>query len=412
MADTSPQPQSILKSPEKLKSLGAILACVTVMGMGLGLTIPLLALLLEGLQVSTTLIGLNTAMPALAGIAVIPFVPAITHRLGVRNLILICLAISIFCLFLFRLYLNIWFWFPVRFAFGAALGVLFVVSEFWVNSLAPEHERGRILGLYTTAMSAGFAVGPVILALVGTGGWAPFLILMGLMAMAAIPVFLGSKMTPVLERSSRVDLPKFLRIAPAAMLAAGVFGALETGVFNFMPIYGVRGGISENAAAICLTAVALGNMLLQYPIGMLADRFDRRLVLFVCAIVGFFGIVTLPALVAAKDLTGGQPLLLYLSLFIWGGTLTGLYTVGLTLLGQRFQGSALISANAAYIVLYEIGALAGPPISGSAMDLWDPHGLVVAMSLICLGYIAVIAYRHGAAFKTALQSREGPSGLT
>lgn len=389
------KPHSILASPEKLRSLGAILACVTVMGMGLGLTIPLLALLLENLGVSTTLIGLNTAMPALAGIVVIPFVPALTHRLGVRNIILICLAISIVCLILLRSYLNIWFWFPVRFLFGASLGVLFVVSEFWVNSLAPEHERGRILGLYTTAMSAGFAVGPVILAVVGTAGWAPFAILIVLMALASIPVLWGAQGAPILEHSSSVNLGKYLRIAPTAMLAAAVFGALETGVFNFMPIYSVRNGISENAAAISLTAVALGNMLLQYPIGMLADRFDRKLILLLCAVVGFFGIASLPWLVNSSGLTGGSPILLYLSLFIWGGTLTGLYTVGLTLLGQRFQGSALISANAAYIVLYEIGALAAPPLSGSAMDLWDPHGLVVAMSAICLGYIGLFMYRNG-----------------
>ncbi len=392
-------PESILASREKLKSLGAILACVAVMGMGLGLTIPLLALLLNDLQVSTSLIGLNTAMPALAGILMVPFVPALTHRLGVRNLILLCLAISVFCLLLFKIYMNIWFWFPVRFIFGAALAILFVVSEFWINSIAPEHERGRILGVYTTVMSAGFATGPIILALVGTEGWPPFLILMALMSAATIPVLLGSRMSPSLEKSSKVDVAMFLRIAPTAMLAAGIYGALETGVFNFMPIYGVRNGLSENAAAICLTAVALGNMILQYPIGMLADRIDRRMVMLLCAAVGFLGIITLPILIGTTEWTAGHPVFLYVSLFIWGGTLTGLYTVGLTLLGQRFTGEMLISANAAYVVLYEIGALAAPPLSGAAMDVWDPHGMVVVMGVICISYVGLILYRHGSTLK-------------
>ena len=136
-------------------------------------------------------------------------------------------------------------------------------------------------------------------------------------------------------------------------------------------------------------------MALQYPVGMLADRIDRRLVLLLCAMVGFVGIATLPPLIATTSWTGGRPILLYLSLFIWGGTLTGMYTVGLTLLGQRFQGSALISANAGFVMLYEIGALGGPPLSGYAMDLWNPHGLVVAMSIVCLSYAALILYRHG-----------------
>lgn len=75
-----------------------------------------------------------------------------------------------------------------------------------------------------------------------------------------------------------------------------------------------------------------------------------------------------------------------------------MYTVGLTLLGQRFQGSALISANAGFVVLYEIGALGGPPLSGYAMDLWNPHGLVIAMGCVCLGYAGLILYRHGPDF--------------
>ena len=377
-----------LTGAERQRSLVAVIACISVVGMGLGVSIPLLALLMERNGVPASLIGLNTAMPALATFVLTPFIPALLRRIPAIPFLLSCIAISAIAMPAYYLFPNVWIWFPIRFVNGIAFTGLFVVSEFWINTLADEKNRGRLIGIYGTVLSCGFASGPVLLFLVGTEGAAPFAVIALLIAMAALPLLLfGRGLAPrVTERPTR-SFASFFIAAPAATLAGLVYGATETNIFNMLPVYGVRIGMTEQTAAFVLSIFAAGNILCQVPIGLWADRTDRRFVLLVCATVGLLGVLAIPFV--AHSIWLFAP-----TLFLFGGVVVGLYTVGLTLLGERFRGADLASANAAFVMMYSIGALIGPPLAGGAMDLWDPHGLIIAMSGLCGLYVAVAGWRY------------------
>jgi MFS family permease len=135
--------------------------------------------------------------------------------------------------------------------------------------------------------------------------------------------------------------------------------------------------------------MSLGSMVFQYPLGMLADRFDRQKMLTVCAGAGLVGAGLTPFLIASAPA-------MYLLLFLWGGFIMGVYTIGLTLVGQRFKGTELVSANAAYVMLYAAGLLTGPPVEGVALDAWNPHGLMLALGLISLIYVIFLILRSRA----------------
>ena len=107
----------------------------------------------------------------------------------------------------------------------------------------------------------------------------------------------------------------------------------------------------------------------------------------VCAAVGMVGALAIPAV-------SGSIWTFAPTLFVFGGVVVGLYTVGLTLLGERFRGADLASANSAFVLMYSVGALAGPPVSGYAMELWDPHGLVIAIGGISGLYLLVAGWRY------------------
>ena len=151
---------------------------------------------------------------------------------------------------------------------------------------------------------------------------------------------------------------------------------------SLMPVFGVRIGLSEATAAQMLTAIAIGNIIFQFPIGWMADRFDVRLVLGMCAFVGVFGSLSLAAL---ADTQAIWPILI-----VWGGTITGLYTVGLTMLGKQYSGIRLAGANAAIVSAYGLGALASPPTLGISMDLHDPYGLAYALAAMCATYLIIL----------------------
>ena len=85
-----------------------------------------------------------------------------------------------------------------------------------------------------------------------------------------------------------------------------------------------------------------------------------------------------------------SPPAMYALLFFWGGIGMGIYTIGLTLIGERFKGAQLASANAAFVMLYSIGLLGGPLAEGVALDAWNPHGLMVVLCCISLSYAAYL----------------------
>jgi MFS family permease len=163
-------------------------------------------------------------------------------------------------------------------------------------------------------------------------------------------------------------------------------GATESGVFSFIAIYGLRIGFDEGQAAMLVSAIALGNVISQIPLGLLADRVDRRRLLFVIALVCSVISALLPVF-------SHTPALLIAALVAWGGVVAGLYTVGLIHLGSRLSGSDLASANAAFVLMYSVGMLAGPTLIGAGMDAWDPHGLTVVAATFTFAYACFAAWR-------------------
>lgn len=372
----------------RIKSLSAIISMIAVVGLTLGLTMPLLAIILENRGVSATMIGLNSAMPALALLVVTPFIPRLLRRLGTFPFLAANLVIAAGSLLALKQFDSLESWFVLRFILGAAEGGLFTVSEAWINAIAPERMRGRVMGLYTAALAGSFALGAILIRFTGIDGWLPFAAGAALTVVAGLPLLAVRTMPPGIEGKPSHGFASYVRLAPVAGAAALVYGAVETGVFALLPPYGLRNGLSAVNAAQLIAVAAAGNVLLQVPIGILADKMSRHLLLLICASAGVFGGVTLPFII-------NVPWLLWPILFIWGGVIVGMYTVGLTMLGERFRGPDLVGANAAFIMLYGAGALAGPPAVGVAMDLWDPHGLAASLAFLCLCFVGAALWWGG-----------------
>jgi MFS family permease len=373
-------------SRDQVATIAAAIICITVVGVGLSLSSPLIALQLASRGVSATMIGFNTAMASLATLVIGPLVPALARALGVRLVVLGALSIGGGALALFAVFDGLLAWFILRFVYGAAVGTLFVLSEFWINAASPPRRRGMIMGIYATALSLGFAAGPAIIVLAGGAE----MILFGVGALffvaASAPILFAGRSAPALEGQTRRTAWGLITLAPAATLAGFVFGAIEQGSFAFLGLYGERVGLTTSGAALLLTLFGLGNVVSQLPLGLLSDRIDRRLLLLSCAAIGLAGALAMPVVAP-------WPAVLMVVVFVTGGVVGGLYTVGLAHLGARFTGSELATANAAFVMLYSLGMLAGAPAIGVAVDAIDPHGFPLAFAALCLAYCALVAWR-------------------
>lgn len=367
-------------------ALAAVISGITGVGMALSLSLPLLSVVLEGRGISPFMVGLNTATAGVAAIAILPFVTGLARRLGTARLMVAGFVIMAVTLMGFYFIEPFWVWFPLRFVFSAAVTTIFALTEFWISSLAPDKRRGLIVGVYTAFLSIGISIGPLILALVGTDGIAPFLIGAVALLAAAIPVACVRGRQPDLPNEGHKNLLRFIALAPLALLASLVFGAVESGGTAILPLYGTAIGLTPENAVILVSAIAMGNVLSQIPIGLLADRMDRRLLLVLSAAVGVVGALLIP-------LASGHFGALLAVLFVTGGVVAGLYTIGLTHLGSRYTGAELASANAAFVMMYAGGMLLGPITLGGALDLFPPHGFAYAIAAIFGLYVAVAVVR-------------------
>jgi len=378
-------PAAAVDPAARWRSIAAAIGCISIVGFALALTIPLLSLMLEARGISDTWIGLNTAVAGLGALVTAAVVPRLVGRFGTVRLLYAAVIAGAVALLLLPPS-PFWAWFPIRFVLTGAITVLFVVSEFWINATAPDGKRGLVMGIYASVLSAGFAAGPAVLAIFGSASPIPLAVATISFVLAAIPVALAGNVVPKVEGRSKLPMISLVFVAPAAILAALVFGAGESTTLAFIALWGQRSGFAEAEAALLLTMAGLGNLLFQVPIGMLADRANRSMVLTLCGAIASVGAGLLP--MASDSVT-----LAFAIIFVWGGVAAGLYTVGLTQLGARFTGAELASANALFVMLYSVGMLIGPAMGGAAMDAWPPDGLPLALALLFGAYTLIAGGR-------------------
>ena len=369
------------------RSIAAAIASISVVGIAIGLGTPLLSVILESRGYSATMIGLNTAVAGIASILAAPLATPLAARLGVAWAMLAMILVGALG-FVGFYFAPFWLWFPLRAILHVALTVLFILSEFWISMSAPPRRRGFVLGIYATVLSLGFALGPYLFAKMGSSGFLPFGVTFVLVMIAALPVALAASESPKIPPTEEpVGFWRFIWLVPTATAAVLVFGAVETGGFALFPIYGDRIGYSEADAALLLSMIGLGNVILQIPLGLVSDRIrDRRWLLLICAVVGLVGILGLPLYATNWHVTA-------IVLFLWGGVVAALYTGGLAHLGTKLTGRELASANAAFVFCYGFGMLVGPQLIGIGMDLFGPPGFGYALALFFGLYILLAAGR-------------------
>lgn len=367
-------------------AIAGVIATVSVFAIAQGLSYPLFTFLMQQQGMSAGMIGLSAAMTPLGLIASAPFVPLMARRLGARRLAVGCAILAALLFLLVGFLQNGFAWFVLRFFIGVVIDALYVLSEVWMLALAPPSRRGRVMGIYTAIIGAGFAAGPLSLVLVGTAGWPPFAIAIAAFLGCALCLQLVSSRLPSMDDgTAHVPLGSFVALAPTLLLAVVVTAAFEQSVLALLPVYGTAYGIPERVMAALLAAMIAGNIALQIPLGLLAERLTPRLVMLACAGLSVVGTALLPAAI--------ETVLVWPMLFVLGAVSYGIYTMSLIELGNRFSGQALIAGNAAFALMWGVGGIAGPPGAGVMMEFLGVQGLPLTLGLMCAVLVAFGIYR-------------------
>ena len=275
---------------DQVRGMIAAIAAISIFAFGFSLIIPLLSLLMEARGFTGLEIGMVNAASAFA-IASGGFVlPMFLRFVSIPTLIIASagLMAGTFCLFLLVPYFYTWM--LLRFFMGFAAAAIFFGSEIWIIASAPENKRGLMIGVYGLFLSLGFLAGPLLLKLVGTEGWTPFLAGAAIALVATIPVIWARKAGPNRDETdeeraeaSPLDVFRFFRSDPAVLWAVALFGCIEFGAMGLIPVWSVRIGMDQQAALTLVALLAAGNVIMQVPMGWLGDKFNRRKLLTLCA---------------------------------------------------------------------------------------------------------------------------------
>ena len=375
------------------KKIILIVAMISMAGITFGITMPLSTLTLKSWGISSTLIGLNSAMPALAAVLTTPFMPKFINYWGQTNVIKFCLVLVATCCICLPLFPDLFSWFILRFLLGAGGTGIWLLSEVWINGFAEDHNRGKIIGAYSALLSLGFIVGVLMFSVIGVESNTAFYLAAGFVLIAAIPVWTMSDL-PTNEMAEDISMWNHMVLSPGLMGSSWMMGFLYAATAYLLPIFALQFDLNYAQSSRTIAWLGSGELAMPLFVGWFADKVDKRKLMIFIALVTIATLSIMPFVFAA-------PLMRLGILFVLGGAIMSFYSLGLTMLGQKFKGSLLASANASFIFFLCLGEIIGPPVIGTAMDLFGTFAFGWSMALFTLIYLVIFI---SAGSRTEMQS--------
>ena len=324
-------PSSAASSAGTWRTLVPVFAACAAIGLQAGVAMPLVPLALEREGADKFTIGVVSAAWAVGMLAFGTRIPALAARLGAARAIVLAVVIGSAITLAYTVTSGPLAWGILSFLHGVVGGIPWVVSEIWMNVVVEEKRRGRVMAIYGTMVALGMALGPLVLQVVGVYGPMPFVACAALALLVAVPLLPYWSSAPRITHERNSGYMAVIAVAPLAMFAGFSGGLGEQVAFSFLPVYAVGAGVPAELGALWLSTFVMGNVVLQWPIGWMADHFDRRAVLAGCTAVSAALMVLLPFVPA-------QSHGVVVVILLWGGISFAIYPVGLALMGQHLRG--------------------------------------------------------------------------
>jgi len=375
------------------KKIILIVSMISMAGVTFGITMPLSTLTLKSWGISSTMIGLNSAMPALSAVLTTPFMPKFINYWGQKNVIRFCLVLVATCCICLPLFPDLFSWFILRFLLGAGGTGIWLLSEVWINGFAEDHNRGKIIGAYSALLSLGFIVGVLMFSVIGVESNTAFYLAAGFVLIAAIPVWTMSDL-PTNEMAEDISMWNHMVLSPGLMGSSWMMGFLYAATAYLLPIFALQFDLNYAQSSRTIAWLGSGELAMPLFVGWFADKIDKRKLMIFIALVTIATLSIMPFVFEA-------PFMRLATLFVLGGAIMSFYSLGLTILGQKFKGSLLASANASFIFFLCLGEIIGPPVIGTAMDLFGTFAFGWSMALFTLIYLVIFI---SAGSRTEMQS--------
>ncbi len=278
-------------------------------------------------------------------------------------------------------------WALLRLATGICLAGLYMTVESWLNSEVHSSQRGRVFAIYQIVSLLAIAIGQWLLLLKPSNPSTPFLLCGILFALALIPTGLAQVRQPARVPRVPFEFRHIWAISPLGVLGTFTVAVANSTFFALGPVYAAASGWSTAEIAAFMSTVIVGGVALQWPIGHLSDRFDRRGIILLTSLLG----ASAAAAAAASQDT--LVWLFYCSAFLYGGLTFSMYPLCVAYSNDRAVSSDFLRTASALLLIYGIGATVGPTVGGLAVDIGGTESFFVFLFAAYAAMSAIVVVR-------------------
>jgi MFS family permease len=280
-----------------------------------------------------------------------------------------------------------WIWWTVlRMIIGYCFCGVYITAESWLNAGSTNENRGQTLSAYMIVQLLGIVAAQALLNTSDPGGYTLFIVASVLVSFAFMPILLSARPAPQFQTIKRMTFRQLYRASPLGCVGIFLMGGVFAVLSGMSSVWGASIGLSVAEISLFVAASYAGGLVLQYPIGWISDRYDRRkLVLMLAAAGALTGVVT----IAAQPGTLG----LVLAGALMGGIANPIYALLLAYTNDYLDQSDMAAASAGLLFIYGIGSMGGPVITGWLMEVLGPDGFWVYMGVLLAMLTAYAGWR-------------------
>jgi len=286
----------------------------------------------------------------------------------IRSFSVMC-ALAAVAILASLIFLSPYAWIPLRALSGFCFAGAAMIAESWLNERADTNTRGRIFAIYTMISLIATMAGQMTLTLGSTNTFLFFVLAAMFYCLALVPTAITTSASPQPLVTVKLDIRSQWKNSPIAVFSVLMVGVSNSAFGTLVAVYGSRVGLALSTVALFASIPILAGALAQIPVGYLSDRIDRRRVLIglavlaICADLGF--------IILQPD----DRLMNLLLSAVFGGCVFSMYPVIVAHASDHAPPNSHIQTSGGLLLVYGIGAIAGPMIAGTGMYVGGPAGL-------------------------------------
>jgi MFS family permease len=370
-------------------SIATLLVGTAVLMLGYGLLITLLPLRAKLEAFSTTMIGVMGGA-YFAGFAIGCLLgPLVVKRVGHIRAFAGFAAMAAVLMLAFPLVIYPAAWVAVRGLTGICFAILFMVIESWLNDQSSNEIRGRVLSIYIIVTNLVTMGGQLMVNLAEPSGSVLFTLAAILVCLSLVPLSLTPTTTPKPIAEAKLRITQLYTYSPSGFVGCLAFGLADGAFWSLAPVFADGKGLPVADITFVMSLFVVGGSISQWPLGHFSDKVDRRWVIaFVCA-----GSICTASALAFLDLE--QRWLAYGLACAHGAFMLPIYPLLLAHTNDYAPTSRLVETSSGLLLLYALGAIAGPSVAAALMQAYGVGSLFLFIAAILALLLVYILYRLG-----------------